>query len=324
MENDELISVIVPVYNAEKYIKRCAKSILNQTYRNIELVLVNDGSKDGSLEICRGIAADDSRVVVIDKENGGAASARNRGLDVATGDYIGFCDADDYLSPDMYECLLALLKKNNLETIECTSIVEDEKENVVTCDANDKNLAVISSEEAIRNILLRKGNVHLALRLTKADIIKQIRIPEGRRVEDFFFTILLLLKVKENATYSYPFYHYCLSTGSVTRNPTGSLYLDALYFLDEAKKELDKHKIDFKEEISYYKYKMYYLFSISMTDEETQKYKNLIKEFKREIRRNIFDIVRSKYLIRKEKIVLLLGSFSMKLCRKAYIIKEGA
>ena len=96
MKMNYKISVIVPIYNAEHFVERCAGSILKQTHQNIELILVNDGSEDGSLESCRKIAARDKRVVVLDKKNGGAASARNLGLDYATGDYIGFCDVDDF------------------------------------------------------------------------------------------------------------------------------------------------------------------------------------------------------------------------------------
>lgn len=103
------ISVIVAVYNAEDYLCNCCNSILAQTYRNIELILVNDGSEDNSLAICKKIQASDKRVVVIDKENGGCYSAWNKGLDVATGDFIGFVDNDDYIQPQMYETLLDIL-----------------------------------------------------------------------------------------------------------------------------------------------------------------------------------------------------------------------
>lgn len=103
------ISVIVAVYNAEDYLCNCCNSILAQTYRNIELILVNDGSEDNSLAICKEIQASDKRVVVIDKENGGCYSAWNKGLDVATGDLIGFVDNDDYIQPQMYETLLDIL-----------------------------------------------------------------------------------------------------------------------------------------------------------------------------------------------------------------------
>ena len=104
--SEPLISVIVPVYNAEKYIEKCVASIRAQTYRNLEIILVDDGSCDRSGELCEAFALEDSRIVVIRKENGGVASARNAGLDAMHGDYVGFVDADDWIDPEMYEVLL--------------------------------------------------------------------------------------------------------------------------------------------------------------------------------------------------------------------------
>lgn len=106
----ETISVIVPVYNAEKYLDRCVESIVAQTYKNLEIILVDDGSTDNSPAICDAWAKKDSRIRVIHKKNGGVSSARNAGLDACTGDYIGFADADDWMEPDMYEVLIGNAK----------------------------------------------------------------------------------------------------------------------------------------------------------------------------------------------------------------------
>ena len=105
MEMNELISVVVPVYNVENYLEKCVSSITNQTYKNLEIILVNDGSKDNSGAICDDLAKNDSRIKVIHKENGGLSDARNTGINVATGEYIGFVDSDDWIERDMYEQL---------------------------------------------------------------------------------------------------------------------------------------------------------------------------------------------------------------------------
>ena len=123
MEND-LISIIVPVYNVEMYLERCIDSVLNQTYHNIELILVDDGSSDSCGKICDFYAEKDSRVKVIHKENGGQASARNMALDIMIGDYVGFVDSDDYILPDMYESLYTILKKHSAEMAIC-SVIND-------------------------------------------------------------------------------------------------------------------------------------------------------------------------------------------------------
>ena len=107
----ELISIIVPVYNVEKYVEKCINSIINQTYKNLQIILVDDGSKDNSGKICDEFKLKDNRIEVIHKNNGGLSDARNAGLKLAKGDYIGFVDSDDYIEADMYETLYNLIKK---------------------------------------------------------------------------------------------------------------------------------------------------------------------------------------------------------------------
>ena len=118
MAEKELISVIVPIYNTELYLERCIDSIINQTYKNLEIILVDDGSTDRGGEICDAYGKKDSRVKVIHKKNGGAATARNRGLEIAGGEYIGFVDSDDYIAQDMYESLCKYLNED-IDIVTC-------------------------------------------------------------------------------------------------------------------------------------------------------------------------------------------------------------
>lgn len=117
MEQDILISVIVPVYNAEKYLVRCVDSILNQTYGHLEVILVDDGAKDNSGAMCDEYARKDDRIRVVHKENGGLSSARNAGIDIATGEYFGFVDSDDWIEPDTYETMLGLAVKYDAKMV---------------------------------------------------------------------------------------------------------------------------------------------------------------------------------------------------------------
>lgn len=319
---EKKISVIVPVYNAERFILRCADSILNQTYKNIELILVNDGSKDNSLSLCRQIAEKDSRVVVLDKPNGGAASARNMGLRYATGDYIGFCDADDYLDPDMYATLLEILQERNLSMVDCTSkcLTEDGAE--VCKDADDGTLNICDSETAIKNVFRRTGNVSLATKLMRKEIAEGLTIPEGRRVEDFYFTILLLLRQREYAVINRAFYNCIISSGSVTRSGGGSIYLDAIFFYEKAVQELKKHNLSFPVEQEYYLFKMYYLLFISLNAAQWKKYHKQMREYKKYLQKNVRKMRQNPYLLKKEKAVLLLGCVFMRLPALAYGIKN--
>ena len=117
MNNTPLISVIVPVYNVEKYLRKCVDSIVNQTYKNLEIILVDDGSPDNCGKICDEFAEMDNRVMVIHKENGGLSSARNAGLDIATGEYITFVDSDDYIENDTYEKVVVAINKFDSDLI---------------------------------------------------------------------------------------------------------------------------------------------------------------------------------------------------------------
>ncbi len=112
---NELITIVVPVYNVEKYLDRCIRSIQAQTYKNLEIILIDDGSEDQCGEICDQYAESDERITVIHKENGGLSSARNAGIDIAAGCYIGFVDSDDYIHPDMYGILYDSMKRNDAD-----------------------------------------------------------------------------------------------------------------------------------------------------------------------------------------------------------------
>lgn len=148
------ISVIVAVYNAEDYLCNCCNSILAQTYRNIELILVNDGSEDNSLAICKEIQASDKRVVVIDKENGGCYSAWNKGLDVATGDLIGFVDNDDYIQPQMYETLLDILIEQDADICACNRYRNvDNINDYCNMDLTNERICVFSGYDAVVHLL---------------------------------------------------------------------------------------------------------------------------------------------------------------------------
>ena len=119
---DSLISVIVPIYNVEKYLERCVESIINQTYKNLEIILVDDGSPDNCPQMCDDYAKKDSRIKVVHKKNGGLSDARNAGMKVATGEYVSFIDSDDYISLDFYETLLETIVDNDSDIVECSVV----------------------------------------------------------------------------------------------------------------------------------------------------------------------------------------------------------
>ncbi|MCI8441525.1 MAG: glycosyltransferase [Provencibacterium sp.] len=148
---EPLISVIVPVYNVEKYLERCLGSLLGQTHRQMEFLLVNDGSTDASGEICDRFAAKDSRIKVIHQKNAGVSAARNAGLEAAKGEYIGFCDPDDYVEPDMYEYLLKLLQSEKADIAVCSGWYEY-KRDILRPFGSRNFVSSFSGMEAIRQL----------------------------------------------------------------------------------------------------------------------------------------------------------------------------
>lgn len=218
------ISVIVPVYKAEKYIEACVGSILAQTYGNFELILVNDGSPDASGQICDVLAKSDDRIRVIHKENGGAASARNSGLDAAKGDYIAFVDGDDLIHPQYLELLLAMLEKDKADVAWCHyDFFADAK----TCFAEKLDIEqemTLGSLEYGKEILTdfqnhyrRVSLISLCMKLYRREIFDGLRIPEGQTAEDSLVLPHILERTKKIARSAAKLYHWRETPGSVTR-----------------------------------------------------------------------------------------------------------
>lgn len=183
------ISVIIPVYNVEGYLERCLMSVIGQTYENLEIILVNDGSTDGSGELCDEFAAADSRIQVIHKENGGLSDARNVGMDMATGEYIGFIDSDDWVDRDMYEVLYGLLIEHDAEVSICRyrNIYNDWTE-----DESTDQIEVYDNLSALRAIIVNENNLfpthNVWNKLYKRELVDKFRFIKGKLVEDLYFT----------------------------------------------------------------------------------------------------------------------------------------
>lgn len=183
------ISVIVPVYNVEKYLPKCIESIRNQTHHNLEILLVNDGSTDRSGIICEKYAALDPRIETIHKENGGLSDARNTGIEAATGDYIAFVDSDDWIDEDMYELLYGLLCEHEAEVAICR-IREFSDMGIIEVNTND--IVVCTGKKALVLIVTRDNKYKLdhgiTNKLIKKELIQNFRFPVGKLIEDIYFT----------------------------------------------------------------------------------------------------------------------------------------
>ena len=206
------ISIIVPVYNAQKYLKRCIDSILNQTYENIQLILVNDGSTDGSLDICKESCVD-SRVSVIDKKNEGVSSARNCGIDLACGEYIAFVDADDALNKDYINKLYKKCTQYDADIAIC-GYIKNGKECLVNRKKSDE---ILDFKELGRCIISDKSiGVMPWGKLFKREIIGSIRFLQGRIYEDDLFCFQVYSNCHKVVKINEPLYYYSENENGIT------------------------------------------------------------------------------------------------------------
>lgn len=194
MDNQFLISVIVPVYKVEAYLDRCVQSIVNQTYRNLEIILVDDGSPDRCGVMCDAWAEKDSRVRVIHQTNAGSSAARNAALDAACGERIAFVDSDDYIAPDMFEYLSDLLTQG-ADIAECGH-VDTFDDNAVFGGSDDHRDYTVyeAMEEHIRDRVFRQL---IWNKLYRREVVGDIRFPVGKKIDDEFFTYQVLGRAKK-------------------------------------------------------------------------------------------------------------------------------
>lgn len=218
------VSIIVPVYNTEQYVERCINSILAQTYRNFELIIVDDGSTDKCVEIIDEYAKKDERIRVFHKENGGSSSARNHALDNAKGEYVSFVDSDDYIEPDFIESLVAPINRAMEKGKKAPSIVQigrdeiDENGNQlpIICTAPE-NETFIDSRSFYEELLLHRGDCSFCTKLTLRKLFEDLRFPAGKLNEDFGLLICFLKKCDGIVSLPGYKYHVFYRLGSNTR-----------------------------------------------------------------------------------------------------------
>ncbi|MBQ7001959.1 MAG: glycosyltransferase [Oscillospiraceae bacterium] len=217
MDTKPKISVIVPIYKVEAYLPKCLDSLVGQTYRNLEIILVEDGSPDNCGAICDAYAAKDARIRVIHKKNGGVSSARNAGLAAVTGDLIGFVDGDDFIAPDMYERLYAHMSGDpRLDVVYCAATRFPAQEQHLHMDYYPTG-TVVTGRELARRMLLDEVCSHMWLALYKRFCWEGIVFPEGRTYEDLSMTYRAFLRVGYVGFLMEPLYYYRMNDVSITQ-----------------------------------------------------------------------------------------------------------
>lgn len=232
MEKRPQLSVIVPVYKVEPYLQKCIDSILNQTFRELELILVDDGSPDRCPEICDEAARSDDRVVVIHRENAGLSAARNAGISAARGDYIGFVDSDDYIAPEMYQMLYDAATRNNAQMAVCNYAYVDIRGGVLQGWPSPIKKAEVLDHVQMLDRLGGEGSWYYITawnRLYRRELFENIRFPFGRLHEDEYVVHYLYWACERIAILPEKLYYYVQRDGSIMRQKTLKRYLDNIW-----------------------------------------------------------------------------------------------
>lgn len=225
---NKLVSVIVPIYNVEKYIRRCVNSILNQTYTDIEIILVDDGSPDNCPQICDDYSKIDSRIKVIHKKNGGLSDARNAGMAVAKGQYISFIDSDDYVSNDFIKTLLDTMISEDSDIVEC-SIVKFYEDNHFGTYNDDFKITSFSTVDGLSALIAEKPfHQYVWNKLYKRDLALDIPYAVGKLNEDEFWTYQVFGRASRITRINKTMYYYFQRSSSIMGNNYNIKRLDAL------------------------------------------------------------------------------------------------
>lgn len=250
-----LISIIIPVYKVEKYLEKCIQSVINQTYENLQIILVDDGSPDNCGKICDEYAKKDHRIEVIHKSNGGLSDARNKGLEIAKGEYIGFVDSDDYIEADMYEVLYNLLKQYNADVSICNFYTVSQGK--ISIKNADNGINEYNRIEILKEILLDRNIQSYAWnKLYKKELFDEIKYPIGKKYEDIGTTFYLLEKCNKVVVTGKSEYYYINRQDSIVNNVTESTITDYIElimqrydYIEENIKELSSYNKDYLKRI---------------------------------------------------------------------------
>lgn len=242
--NQPLISVIVPIYKAEAYLPKCVESICRQTYENLEIILVDDGSPDRCGQMCDEFAQADSRIRVFHKENGGQSSARNLGLEKMTGEYVGFVDSDDWIEPDMYSHLYGLMTRYNGQ-IACCGVCKDYADGSVShfnpLYPGDNEIRVLNTREALRETLQNMRVTYSTCdKLYHRDIFAGMQMTVGKIYEDMEIIPKLVERAQTVVYDPTPKYHYTMTDSSTIR---GTYSLRRMAEADIAWEKAEDYKI---------------------------------------------------------------------------------
>lgn len=325
--------MIVPAYNIEDLIERCIESLVNQDYPAdlLEIIVVDDGSTDGTGKKIDSLASKYTNVSAIHKENGGSSSARNVGIRAAGGEYLGFVDSDDYVSPQMYSALMEAAQRNDADMVQISrDEIGEDGERLTDVVIPPKKERVITPAEHLETLLMHTGDASFCTKLTRRALFTdKMLFPEGELNEDFFLMIHMLRRVNKLVILPQQYYHVFYRTGSNSRKKQEdrdyfpSVFTDIVRNSDVALRLVKKDFPDLvkvAERFGYYQ-RLDYLLHIPISGMTPDN--RFYNEVWARIRHDMKGILTSKYLTGKQKAYLLLLSINPRLIRKAHAHLRG-
>ena len=322
----EKISVIVPVYNSIKCLEKCVQSICAQTYTNLEILLIDDGSTDGTDKLCERLAAEDSRIRTYHKKNGGASSARNVGIKLASGEYLGFVDSDDYIEPDTYELMVEAVRDRGVSIVQVSRDEVDEEGNRLpdVCTPPDE-VRFCKAEDFLKELLLHKGDCSFCTKLVKREMFENHRFPEGVLNEDFSLLVEMLKEIDGISILPEQCYHVVCRQESTTRKKTrdtfSRVFLDIVNNADKVQELVDQNYPNlhtYAIRFNLYQRLDYLLHvPISQMAADNAFYCSVVKY----LRGHVKDTVTNPYLTGKNRVYLLLLTTAPRTVRKIHAWK---
>lgn len=318
-----LISVIVPVYNIMDYLPRCVQSLKQQSYENLEILLVDDGSTDGTGRLCDELAAGDGRIRALHKENGGTSSARNLGIEEAKGEFLGFVDSDDYIEPDMYARLCETIrgKEDWLVQVGRDEVDEQGGQLPGICEIPEEEQS-FAAVDFLRELLLHRGDCSFCTKLVPRRLLGEDRFPEKELNEDFHLMIRLLQRTRGVVSLPVCGYHVFYRLGSNTRrkqeNDFSRVFADNVNNADMVLGLVEKRYPELRPvavRFGLYQRLDYLLhIPVGQMRRDHGQYRAIVGFLRRHVR----DTVRSPYLTARNKLYLLALTAAPKTVRRLH------
>jgi len=314
--NTPKISVIVPVYNAEPFLDRCVKSIAGQTHKNLEIILVNDGSSDRSPQICDEWQKKDDRVIVIHKTNSGQSDAQNAGFDKATGDYISIIDNDDFITDDFLETLYNICVKHECDIAQC-DFVKVYNDDIVPCVQED-NIQIFSNVQMLHNIYneLYIPTTVMWNKLYKKHLFENIRCPSGKSHCDEATSYKLIYSANKIAVSSKQIYMYRQSVSSAMGSKYGRKRLDVFDAFEERIRFFDERGLDELREKTLVIYSYYLIDAYNKSKKYIPDSQDILKELMGKYRRAYKKVLFQKSTSVFAKISLTIYGLLPRLCKE--------